>query len=156
MPSNKRLYLGSIPFNTTEGELLRIFVQEGKVIDITLMLDDHRRSKGQGFVEFESEEDAERAKDRFHGFKIGDRKIIVDFAKVDPLETEEGQRKYADALNRRGERFSAFDRRLERKQGRLHGPQRGGGPVRSPHGNSSQSNGSSRPRRLGARNKFRR
>ncbi len=124
MPSNKRLYVGSVPFITTEGELLRLFVQEGKVIDVTLMLDDHRRSKGQGFVEFENEEDAIRARERFHGYKIFDRHIIVDFAKTDPLETEEGQKNFQEAQSRRGERFAAFDRRLERKQGRLHGPKR--------------------------------
>ncbi len=160
MPSNKRLYVGSVPFITTEGELLKIFVQEGKVIDVTLMLDDHRRSKGQGFVEFENEEDAIRAKDRFHGYKIYDRKIIVDFAKTDPLETEVGQKNYLEAIERRGERFTGFDRRLERKQGRLYRSNKNQGPVRTAHGSSGQSHGSSggtsKPRRFGARNKFRR
>ncbi len=119
--TSKRLYIGSVPFTTTEGELLRIFVQEGKVVDVMLMLDDRRRSKGQGFVEYDRAEDAERAKERFHNYRIGDRKIIVDFAKTDPLETDEGRQNFSEAYERRGPRFQKFDRRLERKQGRKFG-----------------------------------
>lgn len=120
--SQKRLFIGSLPFTTTEGEILRIFVQEGKVVDVTLMLDDRRRSKGMGFVEYANEEDALRAKTRFHNYKINDRTIIVDFAKEDPLKTEEGQQKFNEAFNRRGPRFSRFDKKLEKKQFKKFGP----------------------------------
>lgn len=117
----KRLFIGSLPFTTTEGEILRLFVQEGMVVDVTLMLDDRRRSKGMGFVEYASADDALRAKTKFHNYKLNDRTIIVDFAKEDPLKTEEGQQKFNEALTRRGPRFSRFDRKLEKKQFKKHG-----------------------------------
>lgn len=121
--SNKRLYVGGIPFTTTEGELLKLFVGDGKVVDVVLMLDDHRRSKGQGFVEFEQEDDAVRAKEKYHNSEFMGRRMIVDYAKADPLQTPEGKAKFEDALVRRGPRFEKFNRRIERKQGRKFGPE---------------------------------
>lgn len=118
MPSSKRLFVGSIPYTTTEGELLRLFVQEGKVIDVQLMLDSFRRSKGMGFVEYERYEDAQRAQARFHNYKLQDRKIIVDFAKEDPLKTQEGQQNFYEAQARRGNRFEKFDKKLNTRQER--------------------------------------
>ncbi len=118
--NSKRLFIGSLPFTTTEGELLRLFVQEGKIIDVTLMLDDRRRSKGMGFVEFENQEDALRAQQRFHNYRMGNMKIIVDFAKQDPLKTSEGQANFSEALARRGPRFARFDKKLERKQSKRY------------------------------------
>ena len=90
-PPAKRLFVGSLPYNFTEGQLLGLFIAEGKVVSVQIPLDKFHHSRGMGFVEFENLDDAIRAKEKYHNFPIGDRTIIVDFAQLDPLSTPEGQ-----------------------------------------------------------------
>ena len=87
MTSKTRLFVGSLPYKYSESELLKLFVKEGKVIDVRIIKNPWGRSRGMGYVEFENQEDAIRAKENIHGIMIGDLKIIVDFAKEDPATT---------------------------------------------------------------------
>lgn len=84
MTLKNRLFVGSLPYNYTESELLKLFVTEGKVIDVRIIKNPWGRSRGMGYVQFELEEDALRAKEKYHNWRLGDLKIIVDFAKDDP------------------------------------------------------------------------
>lgn len=97
MTSKTRLFVGSLPYKYTESELLKLFVREGKVIDVRIIRNKWGRSRGMGYVQFENEIDAQNAKNNIHGMAVGDLKIIVDFAKEDPALTEEGIKKHQEA-----------------------------------------------------------
>lgn len=102
---NKRLFIGSLPYKFTEGELLSLFITEGKIIAVRIIHNQWGKSRGMGYVEFENENDAIRAKEKFHNFRLGDRSIIVDYAQPDPFLTEEGRQRHEEALEKRQKRF---------------------------------------------------
>lgn len=79
--SNK-LYVGSLPYETTKEDLEGIFGKVGTVKEATVISDrDTGRSKGFGFVEMSSEEEAQKAIAELNGTQIGDRTIVVNEAK---------------------------------------------------------------------------
>jgi len=99
---SKRLFIGALPYKFKEGELLRLFVKVGKVVDVRIIFNKWGKSRGMAYVEFENVEDAVKAKNKYHRFEIEEgRRIIVDYAKIDPLSTEEGQRNKRQAIERR-------------------------------------------------------
>jgi len=106
-PVSKRLFVGSLPYRFTEGELLSLFVAEGKIISVRIMHNQWGKSRGLGFIEFENIDDAIRAKEKFHNYLIGDRTIIVDYAEADPFLTEEGQVRHEESLERHPNRRQA-------------------------------------------------
>ena len=58
----KKLYVGNLPYAATKEGIETLFSQYGKVIDVVLITDrETGRAKGFGFVEFETEEDAQKA-----------------------------------------------------------------------------------------------
>lgn len=97
-PVSKRLFIGSLPYRFTEGELLSLFITEGKIISVRIMHNQWGKSRGLGFVEFENIDDAIKAKEKFHNYYLGDRTIIVDYAEPDPFLTEEGRLRHEEAL----------------------------------------------------------
>lgn len=111
MPSNKpvskRLFIGSLPYQFTEGELLTLFVSQGKIISVRIMHNRWGKSRGIAYVEFENLNDAISAKEKFHNFYLGDRTIIVDYAEPDPFLTEEGRARHEEALKEHPNRHQA-------------------------------------------------
>lgn len=99
-PVSKRLFVGSLPYRFTEGELLSLFISEGKIISVRIMHNQWGKSRGIGFIEFENIDDAINAKEKFHNYIIGDRSIIVDYAQADPFLTEEGKARHQEALEK--------------------------------------------------------
>jgi RNA recognition motif-containing protein len=80
--SNKKLYVGNLPFNTTEDELKSIFEECGKVISAKIITDrETGRSKGFAFVEMNTPEEAIEAINRFNGALYKERPIKVTEAK---------------------------------------------------------------------------
>jgi RNA recognition motif-containing protein len=106
-PVSKRLFIGSLPYRFTEGELLSLFITEGKIISVRIMHNQWGKSRGLGFIEFENLDDAIRAKTKFHNYYIGDRSIIVDYAQADPFLTDEGRARHEEALERHPNRRQA-------------------------------------------------
>lgn len=81
----KRLYVGSLPFQTTESQLAAMFASCGTVVTTKIITDKLTgRSKGFGFVEMGSDAEADAAREKMNGFAIGDRKIVVNEAR--PME----------------------------------------------------------------------
>ena len=77
-----RLYVGGLPYQTTEQDLLDLFEQGGNVASATVITDrDTGRSKGFGFVEMSDDQEARSAIERLNGTSIGDRTIIVNEAR---------------------------------------------------------------------------
>ena len=78
----KKLYVGGLSYNTTEDGLKDLFSQAGKVESATIIMDKiSGRSKGFGFVEMSSEEEAKKAIDMFNGKEFDGRNIKVDEAR---------------------------------------------------------------------------
>ena len=81
----KKLYVGGLPYSTTDAELKDAFSQAGAVSSAVVIMDKMTgRSKGFGFVEFASDDDATKAIDMFNGKDFGGRSITVNEAR--PLE----------------------------------------------------------------------
>jgi RNA recognition motif-containing protein len=106
-PVSKRLFVGSLPYRFTEGELLSLFITEGKIVSVRIMHNRWGKSRGLGYVEYENLDDAIRAKEKYHNFWIEDRTIIVDYAAPDPFLTPEGQARHEEALEKHPNRRQA-------------------------------------------------
>ncbi len=82
----KRLYVGNLPYNTTDDDLRSLFGQAGTVEDATVMTErDTGRSRGFGFVEMATDADAENAVRMFDGYTMDGRQLRVNPA----MEREE-------------------------------------------------------------------
>ena len=77
-----RLYVGGLPYQTTEHDLIDLFGQVGQVTEASVITDrDTGRSKGFGFVEMGDEQEARSAIERINGITMGDRTITVNEAR---------------------------------------------------------------------------
>jgi RNA recognition motif-containing protein len=86
----KKLYVGSIPFNATEESLRDLFTSIGEVESVKIITDaDTGRSKGFGFVEMSSAEDAKKAIEQLNGTKFMERSLTVNEAR--PQQPREGR-----------------------------------------------------------------
>jgi cold-inducible RNA-binding protein len=78
----KKLYVGNLSYNTKEEDLREAFSKIGEVMSATLIIDKASgRSKGFGFVEMASDEDAAKAIASLNGTAFMDRTITVNEAK---------------------------------------------------------------------------
>ena len=81
----KKLYVGGLPYSTSNDELKGHFSGAGEVTSATIIMDKMSgRSKGFGFVEFENDAEAEAAVSMFDGKDFGGRKLTVNEAR--PME----------------------------------------------------------------------
>ncbi len=79
---DKRLFVGSLPYNTTEDDLRQLFEQAGTVEDATIINDrDTGRSKGFGFVQMANDEDAAKAIEMFNNYEMSGRQLKVNEAR---------------------------------------------------------------------------
>ena len=86
----KKLYVGSIPFTATEESLRELFTSIGEVESVKIITDaDTGRSKGFGFVEMSSSEDAKKAIEQLNGTKFMERALVVNEAR--PQQPREGR-----------------------------------------------------------------
>lgn len=73
-----KVFVGGLPFATTDDELREIFEAHGKVASANVVRDrESGRSKGFGFVEFENDEEGKAAEKALNGSEIGGRTISV-------------------------------------------------------------------------------
>lgn len=74
----KKLFIGNLPYTMTDDQLNQIFSAYGKVVSANVVFDKFsQRSKGFGFVEFETEEEAQAAMAALDGSDQGGRNIAV-------------------------------------------------------------------------------
>ena len=77
-----KLYVGNLPFSTTEEELRTMFAQAGKVVSVSLIKDrDTGRSRGFAFVEFATQAEAEKAVSLFNNTPLDNRTLKVNLAR---------------------------------------------------------------------------
>ena len=79
--SNK-LYVGNLPFSATEDSIRELFAEAGTVTAATVIVDrDTNRSKGFGFVEMSTDEEANKAISTFDGKDLDGRALKVSVAR---------------------------------------------------------------------------
>ena len=77
-----RLFIGNLSFKTTEGELQTLFTESGSVTSVTIIMDRFSgRSRGFGFIEMGSEEEAQAAIEKLNGYELEGRALTVNEAK---------------------------------------------------------------------------
>jgi RNA recognition motif-containing protein len=73
-----KLFVGGLPFSTTDDELNELFAAHGKVASANVVRDrESGRSKGFGFVEYENEDEGKAAEKALNGTEVGGRTISV-------------------------------------------------------------------------------
>ena len=77
-----RLYVGGLPYSTTEEELRAAFEPTGAVGSVSIITDrDSGASRGFGFVEMSTADEAKAAISRLNGSQLGGRTLTVNEAK---------------------------------------------------------------------------
>ncbi|MBU1694116.1 MAG: RNA-binding protein [Verrucomicrobia bacterium] len=77
-----RLYVGNLSFNTTEGELQRLFEQAGKVTSCNIIMDKFtNKSRGFAFVEMATQDEANKAIATLNGKDVDGRALTVNEAR---------------------------------------------------------------------------
>ena len=77
-----KLYVGGLPYSTTDSELEEYFAQKGAVTSAVVIMDrETGRSKGFGFVEMSNDDEAKAAIAEFNGKDFGGRTITVNEAR---------------------------------------------------------------------------
>lgn len=99
----KKLYVGGLPYATTQDALNELFSEAGTVDSAMIITDKMTgRSKGFGFVEMASDEDAEKAIDMFNGKDFEGRSLTVNEAR--PMEQRAPRREGGFGGGRGGDR----------------------------------------------------
>ena len=87
----KKLFVGGLSYETTEETLKETFSQAGTVESATVITDRMSgRSKGFGFVEMSSEEEAQKAMEMFNGKEIDGKSVTVNEARPMEARPREG------------------------------------------------------------------
>lgn len=80
-----KLYVGGLSYSTTQDTLKETFSQAGTVVSAVIIMDKMSgRSKGFGFVEMSSEDEAQKAIELFNGKELDGRTVTVNEAR--PME----------------------------------------------------------------------
>lgn len=78
----KRLFVGGLPYTTTEEELKQFFAEIGDVASATVIVDKFTgQGKGFGFIEYTDDANADKAIAELSGKELGGRKIVVNEAR---------------------------------------------------------------------------
>ena len=117
-----KLFVGGLSWDTTEDSLRNFFAAAGTVVSATVITDKYTgKSKGFGFVEMGSEEEAQKAMQTLNGQQLDGRAVAVNEAK--PMQPREDRGPRAFGGGGGGGGFNR-DRRGGDRGG--HGGDRGG------------------------------
>ena len=77
-----KLYVGNLSYSTSEDDLKSLFEKAGTVKSVVIIKDrDTGRSKGFGFVEMETQAEAQKAISLLNGTQVQDRALTVNMAR---------------------------------------------------------------------------
>ncbi|XP_043687264.1 zinc finger CCCH domain-containing protein 25-like [Telopea speciosissima] len=97
------VFVGGIPFDLTEGDLLAVFAQYGEIVDVNLVRDKGTgKSKGFAFVAYEDQRSTNLAVDNLNGAQILGRIIRVDHVSKYKKKEEEDEEKEQKMREERG------------------------------------------------------
>jgi RNA recognition motif-containing protein len=75
----KKLFVGGLSYNTDVEEVRELFTQAGEVVSANIIKDKFtNQSRGFGFVEMATEDQAQEAIKRFNGTQLGGRNLVVN------------------------------------------------------------------------------
>jgi RNA recognition motif-containing protein len=98
---NNKLYVGGLPYSVTEGRLEEIFAEHGTVQSARVISDKFTgQSRGFGFVEMASGEEAQKAIEALNGTQLDGRTLVINEAR--PQEPRTGGGGDGGSGNRRG------------------------------------------------------
>jgi len=82
MEDKKKLFVGNLPYKVRSAELTQMFAQFGTVVE-AIVIEERQtgRSKGFGFVTFETEEEAQAAVNAMNGHEVEGRALVVNVAR---------------------------------------------------------------------------
>lgn len=81
----RRLYVGNLPYKTTDEDLNALFSQAGAVDTVRVMRDMATgRARGFAFVEMATDEDAQKAISQFNSYEMDGRALVVNEARPKP------------------------------------------------------------------------
>jgi RNA recognition motif-containing protein len=81
----RRLYVGNLPYRTTDEELSQLFAKAGAVETVRVMRDlATGRARGFAFVQMATDEAAQKAIAEFHQYMFGGRPLVVNEARPKP------------------------------------------------------------------------
>jgi RNA recognition motif-containing protein len=129
--ATSKLYVGGIPYRTTEDELRNAFSEVGEVTSVSILTDRMTgRSRGFGFVEMVDETTAQAAIDRWDGKEFDGRMLSVSFARP------QGERPAGERGDRGGSRGGYGGDRGGNRGGYGDRGGYGGGNDRGGYGNN--------------------
>ncbi len=93
--NNAKLYIGNLPYGVTSETLGQKFAAAGQVVSATVISDKFSgRSRGFGFVEFATEEEAKKAIEMFNNQNFGEgdlaRALVVNVAREAKPQSDRG------------------------------------------------------------------
>ena len=81
----RRLYVGNLPYSSSEDQLTELFSRAGKVESVRVMRDMATgRARGFAFVEMSTDEEAQRAISELHEHQLEGRALVVNEARPKP------------------------------------------------------------------------
>jgi cold-inducible RNA-binding protein len=87
----KKLFVGGLPYSTQQEEVEQLFSQCGQVISATIVRDKFtNQSRGFGFVEMATEEQASDAITKLNGTQLGGRTIVVNESRPKEMRNSGG------------------------------------------------------------------
>ncbi|MFN3301581.1 MAG: RNA recognition motif domain-containing protein [Patescibacteria group bacterium] len=89
-----KLFVGNLPFTFSEESLKELFSSVGNVLSANIIIDKMTgRSRGFGFVEMSTDDEAKNAIEKFNGYELEGRKIRVNEARPLRKRFRGGRRK---------------------------------------------------------------
>lgn len=96
-----KLYVGGLPYTLTEGKLEEIFSAHGAVQSVRVISDKFTgQSRGFGFVEMGSAEEAQKAMDALNGTQLEGRTLVVNEARPQEKRQSSGENRRGGGRNR--------------------------------------------------------
>lgn len=91
-----KLYVGNLDYTVTDSQLTEMFAKAGTVVSAVVISDRYSgRSKGFGFVEMSSDEEAKKAIEMFNEKDLQGRKLVVNEARPrQPRDFQQNRRSY--------------------------------------------------------------
>ena len=97
----RRLYVGNLSYQATEADLKDLFAQAGAVASVKIITDAYTgQSRGFGFVEMGTDEEAQKATSLFNGHALKNRQLVVNEAR--PPQRDRGPGPGRGGLDRGG------------------------------------------------------
>ncbi len=79
---DSKLYVGNLSYSVSEAQLRELFAQAGQIKELTIITDRQTgHTKGFGFVEYETQAEAQKAIEMFNNYDLEGRPLTVNMAR---------------------------------------------------------------------------